>query len=64
MALNSLGSVVGGVLKAVTGGDKAEGKKEVANKDEGQSNPLANLLNDRVAKQAKLAKEMANLINN
>ena len=64
MALNGLGAVVGGVLKAVTGGDKAEGKKEVAQKDDGNSNPLGTLMKNKVAEQARLAKEVSNLINN
>ena len=64
MALNALGSIVGGVLKSVTGGDKAEGKKAAASGDGAASSPLTNLVNNKVAEQAKLAKEVANLISN
>ncbi|MBT9588275.1 hypothetical protein IV102_33365 [bacterium] len=64
MALNGLGAVVGGVLKAVAGGDKTEGKKEVAQKDNGAGNLLGTLMKNKVAEQARIAKEMSNLINN
>lgn len=64
MALNGLGAVIGGVVKAVAGGDKAEGKKEVAEQGQKEPDLLTKLVKNKVAEQARIAKEFSGLINN
>jgi hypothetical protein len=68
MALN-IGSIVGGALKSVAGGDKAEGTKRFSVESQNDAkiasgNPVAELMNKKVADQAKLAKELTGLLTN